>query len=69
MELKRQVKPGEMYWGFSNVFVIFTAMGRGEITLGDRTEEQERQDERRGYREHQHSEEETTAKAMEKKQN
>ena len=51
------------------MFVIFKAMGRGEITLGDRTEEQERQDERRGYREHQHSEEETTAKAMEKKQN
>lgn len=46
MELKRQVKPGEMYWGFSNVYVIFKAMGRDEITLGDRTEKQERQDKR-----------------------
>lgn len=69
MEFKRQVKPGEMYWGFSNVYVIFKAMGRGEITLGDRTEKQERQDKRRGYKEHQHSEEETAAKATEKKQN
>lgn len=51
------------------MYVIFKATGMGEITEGDRTEEQERQDERRGCREHQHSEEETTAKATEKQQN
>lgn len=55
--------------GFSNVYVIFKAMGRVRSLWETEQRKQERQDKRRGYKEHQHSEEETAAKATEKKQN